>query len=307
LQWYGDLLGLLFFVFLLAGAVNLATGGGQLFRKLTAFLVAAIPVLVLLGLTRAVALIRRGTGATWRDAIGAFFIWQSTSLAVARASAQGLFARQAVFLRTPKTFDRTGWWQVVRTNWGESLLAVLGLAGIAGGLYRTDTLSGPLLAGLLVVPAFGYAAAPLNSLAAQRAALPPELQRRRRTESLRDHALVRGAVAGGAGVTLAAAAVIALLLVPSTGTVHPPHLVGPRHPHNSTAAPSGSPATSAPSSGPGGTPTTTSGSSSSSTAPTSAPSSGTTSAPTSPTATSSSSAPSSTTSSPGAASARSAP
>ena len=44
LQWYGDLLGLLFLIFLLAGAVNLATGGGQLFRKLTIFLVAAVPV-----------------------------------------------------------------------------------------------------------------------------------------------------------------------------------------------------------------------------------------------------------------------
>ena len=31
LQWYGDLLGLLFLIFLLAGAANLATGGGQLF------------------------------------------------------------------------------------------------------------------------------------------------------------------------------------------------------------------------------------------------------------------------------------
>jgi len=86
LQWYGDLLGLLFLIFLLAGAFNLATGGGQLFRKLTIFLVAAVPVMVLLGLVRAVALLRRGTGATWRDALGAFFIWQSTSLVVARAS-----------------------------------------------------------------------------------------------------------------------------------------------------------------------------------------------------------------------------
>jgi hypothetical protein len=48
LQWYGDLLGLLFLIFLLAGAANLATGGGQLFRKLTVFLVAAVPVMVLL-------------------------------------------------------------------------------------------------------------------------------------------------------------------------------------------------------------------------------------------------------------------
>ena len=35
IQWYGDLLGLVFFVFLLVGAANLATGGGELFRKLT--------------------------------------------------------------------------------------------------------------------------------------------------------------------------------------------------------------------------------------------------------------------------------
>jgi exosortase/archaeosortase len=40
---------------------------GELFRKLTAFLVATVPVLVLLGLVRAVALLRRGTGASWRD------------------------------------------------------------------------------------------------------------------------------------------------------------------------------------------------------------------------------------------------
>src|SRR5205823_1221679 len=35
IQWYGDLLGLLFFLFLLAGATNIALGGGLLFRKLT--------------------------------------------------------------------------------------------------------------------------------------------------------------------------------------------------------------------------------------------------------------------------------
>jgi glycosyltransferase involved in cell wall biosynthesis len=105
-QWYGDFLGLAFLVFLLAGAANEALGGGALFRKLTVFLVATVPVLVVLGLVRAVALLRRGTGASWRDAIGAFFIWQSTSLVVARASVVGLFARKAAFLRTPKTSEQ---------------------------------------------------------------------------------------------------------------------------------------------------------------------------------------------------------
>ena len=93
-QWYGDFLGLAFLVFLLAGAANEALGGGALFRKLTVFLVATVPVLVVLGLVRAVALLRRGTGASWRDAIGAFFIWQSTSLVVARASVLGLVRAQ---------------------------------------------------------------------------------------------------------------------------------------------------------------------------------------------------------------------
>lgn len=74
LQWYGDLLGLAFLVFLLAGALNLALGAGSLFRKLSLFLVATVPVLFLLGLVRAVALLRRGTGATWRDAVGAGLI-----------------------------------------------------------------------------------------------------------------------------------------------------------------------------------------------------------------------------------------
>src|SRR5438874_4623137 len=133
-QWYGDLLSLLFFIFLLAGAANLATGGGQLFRKLTLFLVSAVPVMVLLGLVRAVALLRRGTGASWRDAIGAFFIWQSTSVVVARASVLALFARKAAFLRTPKTSEQAAWWEAFRANWAETTLTVLGVAGIAGAL-----------------------------------------------------------------------------------------------------------------------------------------------------------------------------
>jgi glycosyltransferase involved in cell wall biosynthesis len=232
IQWYGDLLNLVFYLFLLAGAANLADGGGQLFRKLTPFLVATVPVLVGLGLVRAIALLRRGTGATWRDALGAFFVWQSTGLAVARASVQGLFARRAAFLRTPKTSETMAWWKAVGANWPEATLAALGVASIAAALTRTDTFSGPLLAGLLVFPTLGLAAAPFNSVAAQRAALPADLRRRRRTEWLRNREdvspLVQNAIAGGTALTLAAvAAVVALFLVPSPHPVQPPRLFGP--------------------------------------------------------------------------------
>jgi glycosyltransferase involved in cell wall biosynthesis len=214
LQWYGDLLSLLFYIFLLAGAANLATGGGQLFRKLTVFLVAAVPVLILLGLARATALLRRSTGASRREAIGAFFIWQSTSLVVARASVLALFAKKAAFLRTPKTSERTSWWYALRANWAETLLALCGAAGIAGALTKATTLSGPLLAGLLFVPTLGLAAAPFNSWAARRAALPAWLRERRRTEYRRDRHAFAAGVAAGAMIAVGgvAAAAIALML-----------------------------------------------------------------------------------------------
>jgi len=253
LQWYGDLLGLLFLVFLLAGAANLALGGGELFRKLTAFLVATVPVLVLLGLIRAVALLRRGTGASWRDALGAFFIWQSTSLVVARASVLALFARKAAFLRTPKTSEKQKWWEALRANWAESVLALLGLLGIGFALSRATELAGILLAGLLLFPTLGMAAAPFNSWAAQRAALPADLNAWRTMEWKRSRhrrAVMRGAALGGlVTVGAVAAAAVALLYTPGTHSVQPPQLVtAPKHssPANHSS-PSPSPSSSSPS------------------------------------------------------------
>jgi cellulose synthase/poly-beta-1,6-N-acetylglucosamine synthase-like glycosyltransferase len=253
-QWYGDLLGLLFLVFLLAGAANLATGGGELFRKLSAFLVATVPVLVLLGLVRAVALLRRGTGASWRDALGAFFIWQSTSLVVARASVVALFASKAAFLRTPKTSEKAKWWEALRANWAESALALLGFAGIGCALSKPTELAGPLLAGLLLFPTLGMAAAPVNSWAAQRAALPADLRAWRTSEWKRTsdrRAFVRGAATGGiltVGAVIVAA--VALLLTPGKHPVQPPALVtGPSHQNAqpSRHTPRPAPATTSPS------------------------------------------------------------
>jgi cellulose synthase/poly-beta-1,6-N-acetylglucosamine synthase-like glycosyltransferase len=251
LQWYGDLLGLIFLVFLLAGAVNLATGGGDLFRKLTTFLVATVPVLVILGLVRAVALLRRGTGASWRDAFGAFLIWQSTSLVVARASVLGLFAKEAAFLVTPKTSERSRWWEALRANWAESTLALLGMLGIAAALTRTSELAGPLLAALLVFPTLGMAAAPVNSWAARRAALPPDLRERRTTEWRRSRqrtALVRTAAAGGAAAVVSVVvAAVALMLAPGSRPVHAPQLAPPASGRTQSSRPA--PARSSPSPG----------------------------------------------------------
>ncbi|MBO0846495.1 MAG: glycosyltransferase [Nocardioides sp.] len=172
-QWYGDLLAVLFFFFLMAGAVNVALDGGLLFRKLSLFLLAAIPVLVLLGFLRGIAVVRRGTGANWRDAWGALLIWQSTSLVVARASLQGLVARRAEFLRTPKEEEHQRWWRAVTANLPESIFAVVGAAGIVAGLTHANTLGGALTGALLVLPTWAFLSAPLNSLAARRAPVTP--------------------------------------------------------------------------------------------------------------------------------------
>jgi cellulose synthase/poly-beta-1,6-N-acetylglucosamine synthase-like glycosyltransferase len=255
LQWYGDLLGLLFLIFLLAGAVNLATGGGQLFRKLTIFLVGTVPVLLLLGLLRAIALLRRSTGASWRDALGAFFIWQSTSLVVARASVLALFAKKAAFLRTPKTSERTSWWYALRANWAETILALFGAAGIAGALTKTSTLSGPLLAGLLFVPTLGMAAAPFNSWAARRASLPAWLRERRRTEYRRDRRSFAAGIATGGVIAVGAVAGLAIALMLTGRHITGPNLVGPlQSPAATTPAPTPS-ATPTPT--PSATPTAT--------------------------------------------------
>ncbi len=59
-------------------------------------------------------------------------IWQSTALVVARASVQGLFAKEAEFLRTPKTSEESSPWTAIRGNVGETVLAALGVAGGPG-------------------------------------------------------------------------------------------------------------------------------------------------------------------------------
>jgi len=250
LQWYGDLIGLLFYLFLLVGAANVALGSGLLFRKLTGFLLAAIPMLVLLGFVRAVALLRRGTGASWRDAFGAFMIWQSTALVVARASVQGLFAREAEFLRTPKTAEDARWWDAIRGNLGESVLALLGMVALVASLSNPSGYGSVLAAALLLWPTFAYASAPYNSLSAQRAALPAPLRTRRRTEYQRSGAARHVTYAMvGLGAAGAAAAVAVVLLAPGKQPVVTPQLIGParghgvdyRSPAKTPPAPSSSP------------------------------------------------------------------
>jgi hypothetical protein len=176
-----------------------------------------------------------------------------------------LFAREAEFLRTPKTAGEAKWWDAIRGNIGETVLAVLGIAAIAGALTKAGGYGGILTACLLLWPTAAFAGAPLNSLSAQRAALPEELRRRRATENRRYRTARRAtfAVAGLAGIGASVAVALALLSPGGSPSVTP-QLVGPARGHpehyNSTsssrpAAPAGSgsaPVSGAPASGAGG-------------------------------------------------------
>ena len=215
--------------------------------------------MVLLGLVRAVALLRRGTGASWRDALGAFFIWQSTALVVARASVLALFARKAAFLRTPKTSERTRWWEALRANWAESILAVFGFAGIAARPVQVRPAERAAAGGPAVVPHPRHGRGPGQQLgAARRAALPAGLRDRRRTEYRRDRRAFAAGVATGGVVAVLGIAIAAVALLYTGHQVQTPNLVGPAQGSSAPATPSHSPSSS-----PSATPSATTSSSSS--------------------------------------------
>jgi hypothetical protein len=124
--------------------------------------------------------------------------------------------------------------------------------------------AGPLTAFLLLWPTVSYAAAPVNSRAAARAALPEDLRQRRRTEFLRTGGARRVTYAAG-GLSAAAVAVAVVITLLAPGNVHAdhPHVIGPlqdKPPAQPTSGGQGSrPASTATSrSTPTSTPTSTS-------------------------------------------------
>jgi cellulose synthase/poly-beta-1,6-N-acetylglucosamine synthase-like glycosyltransferase len=225
LQWFGDLVGLLLTGFLLVGAVDVLAGDGLVVRRFSAALLATVVALVLIGSLRSVALLRQSAQSSWRDAVGALGLWLGLGWVVARASARGLVARQGAFLRTPKPRGDVTWRDSVRGNIVESLLALACVGGAVAGFVAAaaGTLGGAAVAVLLTLQAAGYAAAPLNSLAAARADLTPELRRRRREGLLSWTRVTPGVRRGGIGPVVAAGAMTAAVLLVA-GPVGAPQL-----------------------------------------------------------------------------------
>ena len=217
LQWLNDLVYLGFTVVLLATAALLATTGQVALRPLLGVAVLLPAALLTSGLVRAVWALRRRTGIGLRRALLAFANWLSLSWTVALACVQGLVRSRGVFLRTPKQAEG---YRLANALWAaraETLLAVTlwGAAGLLAGWRRP----GPLLLGLLAWQGAVYASAPFMAWMNLHTKLSAQLERRRRTERVRERAAQVGPFVGAAtGLAAAAAAGVLAALVLAGGS-----------------------------------------------------------------------------------------
>ena len=212
LQWLNDLVLLGFSIVLLSVAVGLVLGGRLALRPLLGA-TAILPIaLIASGLLRAVWALRARTGVGLRRALLAFANWLSLSWTVALACAQGLFRREGVFLRTPKEGDRANVLTALRAARTETLLASV-LWGTGLWLLVTHR-SGPIVAALFLWQGVVYACAPYMAWLNQHTELSAQLERRRRSEWMRERvSRAAPAVALGAAIGLLVTSIVALAIV----------------------------------------------------------------------------------------------
>jgi cellulose synthase/poly-beta-1,6-N-acetylglucosamine synthase-like glycosyltransferase len=231
LQWTNDLVYFGFTLALLASAVVLAGHGPAGLRPLYGAAVLLPLALILSGLVRALWALRARTGITIKRAVLAFSNWLSLSWTVAIACVQGLTRSEGVFLRTPKTGDRHGlitalWSARTETFWALALWAAAAVA-IVNDRAR------PFVIGLFLWQGLVYASAPFMSWLNQHTELSAQLERRQRTERLRERA-VRAAPISLGMLAAAGAGVVIALLIGFGGS-------NPGHPSNPFATPERAP------------------------------------------------------------------
>jgi cellulose synthase/poly-beta-1,6-N-acetylglucosamine synthase-like glycosyltransferase len=212
-QWMNDLFYFGFTIVLLVSGLVLARWGPFGLRPLYGAAVLLPGALILTGLVRAVWALRDRTGIGLTRAILAFLNWLSLSWTVAVACVQGLFRSEGVFLRTPKSESRNRflaalWSARAETFWAVALWAVAAVVTLTGRAT-------PFVLILFAWQGMVYASAPFMSWLNQHTELSAALERRRRTEILRERTAAMakpfyiGAL-GGVMVGIALAAVVAI-------------------------------------------------------------------------------------------------
>jgi cellulose synthase/poly-beta-1,6-N-acetylglucosamine synthase-like glycosyltransferase len=232
MHWFNDLLYLGFTVTLLVTAALLLTTGRVAIRPLLGGLVLLPSALIASGVLRAVWTLRRRTHIGVRRALLAFANWLSMSWTVALACLQALIRADSVFMRTPKSDERQTVIAALRSAWAETALAMsLWAAGAA------TLVAARVSAFLLVLYGWQggvYATAPFMSVLNVRSKMSEELERRRRTEWMRERIAARWPYLVGATASLVA--VVALAAVLFFGGANPG---APRPPFAAAAVHSG--------------------------------------------------------------------
>ncbi|HEY4028256.1 MAG TPA: glycosyltransferase, partial [Candidatus Dormibacteraeota bacterium] len=226
-QWFGDLLTVLFTVLLLLTAA-LAVFHHRLPVREIVGPVALVPLMFLVtGVGRALWAIRATAGCSFGDAVRCLRCWFALSWVVSLACLRGLVRREAAFLRTPKRKEGRSVWQAIRASQAESLIAALSAAGAVAMVVSAPALATIVLAVLLVWLALLYSSAPWASFSAEGIRLTPlRAAYRRSSQSTGDWPERRGlptALRVGLPLAFAGAAVGALLLAsPSAPNQTPP-------------------------------------------------------------------------------------
>jgi cellulose synthase/poly-beta-1,6-N-acetylglucosamine synthase-like glycosyltransferase len=223
MHWFNDLIYLGFTVTLLVTATLLITTGRVAIRPLLGGLVLLPSALIASGVLRAVWTLRKRTGIGLRRAVLAFANWLSMSWTVALACLQALIRSDSVFMRTPKSGERQTVLGALRSAWVETTIALsLWVVGVA--TLFTSRVSVFLLA-LYGWQGGVYATSPFMSVLNVRSKLPDELERRRRSEWMRERVAARWPYLLGATASVIAIAVLAAVLFlggANPGTPRPP-------------------------------------------------------------------------------------
>jgi cellulose synthase/poly-beta-1,6-N-acetylglucosamine synthase-like glycosyltransferase len=103
LQWFTDLLNLIFASFLVLGGLFSLSGGQITIRPLTGTLMILPAIFLLTGLLRFTWVLRHALRISWRVAFRSMYNFFSLGWAVTLACIQGLIQPKGVFLRTPKS------------------------------------------------------------------------------------------------------------------------------------------------------------------------------------------------------------
>ena len=207
LQWLNDLLYLGFTAVLVATVALILTRGRFGLRPLLGVAVLLPAILIVSGLLRALWALRLRTGIGTKRAVLAFLNWLSVSWTVAVACLQGLFRSEGVFMRTPKTSERKSLFSAFWSARVETVLAGSLWGGAAAVALRGG--ASTFLIGLLAWQGTVYGSALLMSWLNQRDTLPPDLERRRVSEWMRERLGGRLAYVVGAATGLTALAVLA--------------------------------------------------------------------------------------------------